>query len=140
MSEQIPFRDGMLTEPLSPPENVRLKGVECRSCGAMALGHREHCINCAGSDVEGHTFSNYGEVYSHTIIRHPPPPPFPKDKFQPFPVAWVKLEEGLFIVSELTDVGLDDVEFGMPVELIVGKGWEDENGNDVMMYKFRPRK
>jgi len=140
MSEQVPFKDGMLTEPLSPPENVRLKGVKCRSCGAMALGHREHCINCTSSDVEDHVFSRYGEVYSHTIIRHPPPPPYPKDKFQPFPAAWVKLEEGLYIVSELTDIGLDEVEFGMPVELIVGKGWEDENGNDVMMYKFRPRK
>lgn len=140
MSKQVPFREGMLTEPLSEPDNVRLKGVKCRSCGSMALGQREHCINCTDSDVEEHIFSKYGEVYSHTIIRHPPPPPYPKDEFQPFPVAWVKLEEGLYIVSELAEIGLEDVEFGMPVELVVGKGWKDENGNDVMMYKFRPRK
>ena len=99
MSEQVPFKDGVLTEPLSPPEDVRLKGVKCRSCGAMALGNREFCINCTSSDLEQHIFSKYGEVYSHTIIRHSPPPPYPKDKFQPFPAAWVKLEEGLYEIS-----------------------------------------
>lgn len=139
MPKQVPFKEGMLTEPLSPPEKVRLKGVKCLSCGAMALGTREHCINCTSRDVEEHVFSPYGEVYSHTVIRHPPPPPYPKDKFQPFPVAWVKLEEGLYVVSELIGVGLEDVDFGMPVELTVEKGWEDEDGNEVIMYKFRPR-
>ncbi len=140
MSEQIPFKEGMLTEPLSPPEDVRLKGVKCHSCGSMALGGREYCINCTSTDLEEHVFSKYGEVSMHTIIRHPPPPPYPKDKFQPFPAAWVKLEDGLYILSELTDIGLEEVKTGMQVEMFVQKGWEDENGNDVIIYKFRPSK
>ena len=140
MSENVPFKNGLLTEPLSTLENVRLKGIKCNSCGAMGLGNRKYCINCAGSDVEDHIFSKYGEVCMHTIIRHPPPPPYPKDKFKPFPTAWVKLEDGLFILSEITDIGLEEVKTGMPVELFVQKSWEDENGNDVIMYKFRPRK
>ena len=57
MSEQVPFKDGMLTEPLSPPEDVRLKGVKCHSCGSMALGGREYCINCTSTDLEEHVFS-----------------------------------------------------------------------------------
>jgi uncharacterized OB-fold protein len=52
-------------------------------------------------------------------------------------VAWVELEDGLFIVSEITGCGLDELDFGMRVELELGKGWVDDKGNDVMMYKFK---
>ena len=97
MSESVPFNKGMLTEPLSSLDEVRLKGVKYNNCGSMSLGSREYCINCTSSDVENPTFSKYGEVSMHTIIRHPPPPPYPKEKFKPFPTAWVKLEDGLFI-------------------------------------------
>ena len=137
MAEQVPFKKGVFTTPLTPPEDVRLNGVKCQSCGSLALGEREHCINCCSKDLEEHVFSKQGKVYSHTIIRHPPPPPYPQETFQPFPTAWVELEDGLRILSELTDCGLDEAEIGMPVELVLGKGWEDEEGNDVIMYKFR---
>jgi uncharacterized OB-fold protein len=137
MAEKKPFKEGMLTTPLSPLEDVRLRGVRCRACGSYALGKREHCINCTSQDLEEHVFSKQGVVFTFTIIRHPPPLPYPQETFKPFPAAWVKLEEGLYIVSELTDCGLDEVEIGMPVELVVGKGWADAEGNDVIMYKFR---
>ena len=140
MAEQVPFKEGVLTMPLSPLEEVRLKGVKCRSCGALTIGERAHCINCTSSDLEEHVFSKSGKVYAHTVIRHSPPPPYPQESFQPFPAAWVELEDGLYILTELAECSLDDVEIGMPVELVLGKGWEDEKGNDVIMYKFRPTK
>jgi uncharacterized OB-fold protein len=33
---------------------------------------------------------------------------------------------------------LEEVKTGMAVEMVLGKGWEDEKGNEVIMYKFRP--
>lgn len=140
MSKLVPFKEGILSEPLSPLDDVRLEGVRCNSCGAMSLGVRRFCINCSGSDVAKHTFSKDGQVYMHTIIRHPPPPPYPKDNFKPFPAAWIRLEEGLFVLSQLTDIGLEDVEAGMKVEMFAQKGWEDDEGNDVIMYRFRPKR
>jgi uncharacterized OB-fold protein len=137
MSGQVPFKDGILTEPLSRLEEIRLKGVKCRSCGAMALGEREYCINCTSSDLEEHVFSKYGKIHSYTVIRHAPPPPYPQESFKPFPVAWVELEEGLCILSEITGCSLDELDFDMPVELAVSKGWVDDDGNDVIMYKFK---
>ena len=139
MGNQVPFKEGVFTR-LSPLEEIRLKGVRCCSCGALAVGERAHCINCASSDLEPHVFSKYGKVYSHTIIRHAPPPPYPQENFKPFPVAWVRLEDGLYILAEIIDCGLEDIHFDMPVEMVVTKGWEDEEGNEVLMYKFRPRK
>ena len=138
MPEQVPFKKGMFTMPLSPLEKVRFKGVKCKSCGALALGERGSCINCGSKDVVEHIFSKRGKVQTHTIIRHSPPPPYPQEKFQPFPTAWVELEDGLIVLSEITGCGLEEVKIDMPVEMVVGKGWEDEEGNDVIMYKFRP--
>jgi len=139
MADQIPFKEGMLTEPLSPLEDVRLKGIKCTACGSMAPGTRKYCINCASPEVEPVVFGKYGVVDMHTIVRHSPPPPYPKDTFQPFPVAWVKLDEGVYMFSEIVDVGLEEVTTGMPVEISCRKGWEDAEGNDVIMYKFKPR-
>jgi uncharacterized OB-fold protein len=103
------------------------------------MGERQYCINCTSPDLDEHIFSKYGKVYSCTIIRHPPPLPYPQESFKPFPAAWVELEDGLYILTQI-DAGIDEVEIGMPVELAIGKGWQDENGNEVTMYKFRPRK
>jgi uncharacterized OB-fold protein len=137
MAGQVPFKEGLLTTPLSPLESVRLKGIKCRACGSLALGESKYCINCTSKDVEEYVFSKYGKIYSYTVIRHAPPPPYPQESFKPFPVAWVELEDGLFIVSEITGCGLDELDFGMRVELELGKGWVDDKGNDVMMYKFK---
>jgi len=140
MGERVPFKAGMLTAPLSAPEEVRLKGISCRDCGALALGERQHCINCTSTNVAEYIFAKHGKVYTYTVVRHAPPPPYPQENFKPFPVVWVELEDKLFVLGELKDCGLDEVEIGMTVELVVDKGWEDDNGNDVMMYKFRPTK
>ena len=137
---EVPFKEGLLTTPLTPLKDVRLLGVKCRSCGALTLGKRKYCINCTSTDLQEHVFSNKGTVYMHTIVRHPPPPPYPQDTFKPFPVAWIQLEDKLFIISEITDCGLEEVKTGMPVELIVAPAWKDEQDNDVIMYKFRPIK
>ncbi len=137
MAERVPFKKGALTEPLTDLEKVRLKGVKCRSCGAMAMGERQYCINCTSQDLEEHIFSKYGKVYGCTIIRFAPPPPYPQESFKPFPAAWVELEDGLYIIARI-EAGLDEVEIGMPVELVLDKEWQDEKSNDVIMYHFKP--
>ena len=137
MAELVPFKEGCLTTPLSPPDQVRLKGVKCRACGSLTFGDATHCINCTSKEVEPYVFSKDGKIYSYTVIRHAPPPPYPQENFRPFPVAWVELDDGLLILSEIFGCGLDELRLGLPVELNVVKGWVDEKGNDVMMYKFR---
>ena len=137
---EVPFKEGLLTTPLTPLENVRLLGVKCRTCGALTLGKRDYCINCTSKDLEEHAFAKRGKVYMHTIIRHAPPPPYPQETFKPFPAAWVQLDDKLLIISEITGCGLDEVKTGMPVELVVVPAWKDDKGNDVIMYKFKPVK
>ena len=42
------------------------------------------------------------------------------------------------VLSPLADCPLDEVRVGMELELTVRTLYEDEEGNDVIAYKFRP--
>jgi uncharacterized OB-fold protein len=137
MATQVPFKEGFLTTPLSPLENVRLKGIKCQDCGCVVLGKGTNCINCTGENVVEHVFSKTGKVHSFTFIRTCPPPPYPKDSFKPFPAGWVETDDGLMLISEITNCTYEELDFGKKVELVCDKGWTDEQGNDVIMYKFK---
>jgi uncharacterized OB-fold protein len=55
-------------------------------------------------------------------------------------VAIVKLEEGPMLTAQLTDIGEQPIEIGMPVEMVTRKMRNDgdERGLIVYGYKFRP--
>lgn len=82
-------------------------------------------------------FSGRGEVYSFTVV-YDAPAGF--TQFVPYSVALVKLEEGNMITTQLTDVDLDQIYIGMPVEMVTRKLKEDgDQGLITYGYKFRPR-
>jgi uncharacterized OB-fold protein len=57
----------------------------------------------------------------------------------PYTVALVKLEEGPMVTAQLADVTPDEVEIGMPVEMVTRKlRQEGEQGVVLYGYKFRP--
>ena len=58
----------------------------------------------------------------------------------PYTVALVILDEGPVVTAQLTDLGDQPVEIGMPVEMVTRKLREDGEGRGVLVYgyKFRP--
>ena len=58
----------------------------------------------------------------------------------PYTVALIQLEEGPMVTAQLTDLGDQPVEIGMPVEMVTRKlrSDGDERGIIVYGYKFRP--
>jgi len=85
---------------------------------------------------EGYQFSGKGEVYSFTVMYNAPTG---FEKFVPYAIALVKLEEGPMITTQLTDVDLDKIYIGMPVEMVTRKiKEEDDRGLILYGYKFRP--
>ena len=58
----------------------------------------------------------------------------------PYTVAVVALDEGPMVTAQLTDLGEQPVEIGMPVEMVTRKIRQDgdERGMLVYGYKFRP--
>ena len=115
-----------------------LVGEVCPHCSAKIFPPRDVCPNCGGEAKTAFAFSGKGEVFSYTTI-YEAPAGF--DDMAPYTVALVKLEEGPLVTAQLTDLGSQPVEIGMPVEMVTRKLRHDgdERGMLIYGYKFRPR-
>jgi hypothetical protein len=114
-----------------------LVGEVCPHCSAKIFPPRDVCPNCGGEAKTAFAFSGKGEVFSYTTI-YEAPAGF--DDTAPYTVALVKLEEGPLVTAQLTDLGNQPVEIGMPVEMVTRRLRQDgdERGMLIYGYKFRP--
>ncbi|HEY61524.1 MAG: Zn-ribbon domain-containing OB-fold protein [Anaerolineales bacterium] len=118
-------------------QRYALVGEVCPHCHAKLFPPRDVCPECGGEAKTPYTFSGRGKVYSHTTIYNAPEG---FQEFAPYTVALVKLEEGPMVTAQLTDLGDQEVEIGMPVEMVTRRLRTDgdERGLLVYGYKFRP--
>jgi uncharacterized OB-fold protein len=118
-------------------QRYALVGEECDHCGVKLFPPRDVCLECEAPAKELFTFTGVGEIYSYTTI-YDAPAGF--EQYAPYTVALVKLDEGPLLTAQLTDVDPDDVQIGMPVEMVTRKLRTDgEEGMIVYGYKFRPQ-
>jgi uncharacterized OB-fold protein len=135
---QIPIQDGLFTWPAERPE---LLGSRCRACGEVAFPAQASCAACTGDRTEEIRLSRSGTLWTWTIQRFPPPsPPFVGDRehFVPFGVGYVELPEGVRVEARLTENDPAALRIGMPMELVVEPFDVDADGNERMVFAFRP--
>ena len=118
-------------------QRYQLIGEICPKCEGKIFPPRDVCPYCDDDEAQpDFKFSGRGTVYSHTTVHNPP------EEFKetaPYTVALVKLEEGPLITAQLTDIENDQVEIGMPVEMVTRKlRTQGEEGLIIYGYKFRP--
>ncbi len=117
-------------------QRYALVGEVCDRCGAKLFPPRDVCPECGRPAATPYTFSGRGEVYSYSTI-YQAPEGF--EEFVPYTVALVRLEEGPLVTAQLTDVDPEEVQIGMPVEMVTRKIREEgEDGLILYGYKFRP--
>lgn len=114
-----------------------LVGEVCPHCDVKIFPPRDVCPECGGEAKTLFSFSGKGQVYSYTTIYEAPSG---YDETAPYTVALVKLDEGPVVTAQLTDIENQQVEIGMPVEMVTRKlrNDGDERGILVYGYKFRP--
>ncbi len=113
-----------------------LVGEVCDQCGVKLFPPRDVCPSCAEPAHEQYTFSGRGQVYSHSTVYSAPAG---YEEYAPYTVALVKLDEGPMLTAQLTDLGDQEPEIGMPVEMVTRRlRAEGEQGMIVYGYKFRP--
>jgi hypothetical protein len=82
--------------------------------------------------------SRRGKLWTYTVIRHRPPGDYKgADPFVPFGLGLVELPEGIRVLSPL-DCALDKLKIGMDLELEVFPYFRDQEGKEVMAFKFKP--
>ncbi len=112
-----------------------LLGTKCKSCGAHFFGSRRFCVNCTSDEVEPVELSKQGTLSSYTVV-WAAPGGWTGDV--PYILGQVRLPEGVGILSEVVELPREDIKIGMPLELTLRVGGEDPDGNEVVVYKWRP--
>lgn len=120
-------------------QRYQLIGNICKKCGAKHFPPRQVCTVCRGTEFEPFRFSGQGELYSFTTL-HTAPAGF--ESYAPYSVGMIKLQEGPMVEAMLTDVNEDELDIGMPMEMVTRKIRQEdgERGLLVYGYKFRPIK
>ncbi|OBA77972.1 nucleic acid-binding protein [Mycobacterium sp. 1164966.3] len=100
----------------------------CGRCGELRHPPRPMCPNCRSLDWDAVESSGRGTVYSYVM---PHQPRFPFFDY-PYIVVLVELEEGVRLVSNLTDIDPSEVTAGLPVEVYY------QSFEDLVLHQFRP--
>ena len=112
----------------------RLEGQLCAACDRVQFPTRAKCGGCGGNGLEPHRLSGRGTIYSYTELAQAPEGFAP-----PHLMALVRLEEGMLVAAQLTDIDPQDVAIGKPVEMVTRRLREHgPRGFLVYGYKFRP--
>ena len=134
-----PIQEGLFTWPSDEPQ---LLAGRCSDCGELTFPLQASCPSCTGRRVEETALSRRGVLWTWTIQRFPPPPPWigPSDRehFRPFGVGYVELPEGIRVEGRLTESDPAALEIGMEMELVVEPFVEDADGDTRMTFAFRP--
>ena len=116
-------------------QRYRLVGEECKKCGVRIFPPRDVCPGCEAPAQAPFEFSGRGEVYSFSTV-YQAQAEFAE--YVPYTVGLVKLEEGPLVSAQLADVDGEEVQIGMPVEMVTRKIREEgDEGLIVYGYKFR---
>jgi len=113
-----------------------LRIQRCTACGAFRHPPRPVCAQCGASESEWPVVAGTGEVWSFTIVHGPTLPAF-ADRV-PYGAVVVRLDEGVFLVSNLVDCPVDELAVGQRVELALTRvAAGPEVGGDFVLPLFR---
>jgi len=134
--KQVPIIEGLFTWPSDKPQLIASR---CKKCGTVSFPKAAFCANpdCekVRENVEEIKLSNRGKLWTWTIQKYAPPAPFRKEPFEPYGIGMIDTKEGLRVLGILTTT--DNVKIGMPVEMTVGKLYED-NENEYITWMWKP--
>ncbi len=92
-----------------------LSVARCRRCARYFWYPRSRCPWCAGEEVEFREVSGTGVVYSFTVNRRPPAR---YREAPPLVNAYVELDEGPRVLTQLVDIDVEALHVGMPVRAL----------------------
>ena len=135
---KFPIRQGLWTSVTNPMEKARLIGSRCCSCGEVFFPQKDNgiCTNCQSIKLEEIKLSLRGKIYSYTVVMQRPPVYYKGEI--PYAIGFVELPEGIRVETLFTGCKPEHLKVGMEVEMLIEKLHEDEEGNQILAYKFKP--
>ena len=94
----------------------RLLVKRCLACKEPHYYPRAVCPFCASDRTEWVAAQGRGTVYSYSVMRRAE---------KPYAIAYVTLEEGVTVLTNLVDCDFDRLRIGMPVRVVFKAKGED---------------
>ena len=115
----------------------RLIGTQCKECGAKKFPPTVVCPSCGSEDIEEYQFPLEGVLTNYTIVYQGP------EKYRqqvPYIIGIVELTDGTRVTAQITDIDIENIDVGIPVEFTFRKYYEEGDEGIIMYgYKFRPK-
>lgn len=140
MTTRVPAIEGWFTTSGAPA----LVGTRCGACGSYFFPpERVLCRNpaCTSSELKDVELSRTGKVWSFSVNHYPAPAPYVgKDPFEPYTVVAVELPaEQMVVLGQLAHgVAPSTLKIGDEVEVVIEPLFTDDEGNEQIVWKWRP--
>lgn len=132
MPSRRAITDGLFSE---GPEGPRLIAGRCTACGKLHFPAAELCPYCGAEGCAPRPVGPAGRLRLYTAVLSRPPGYRGE---VPYGFGVVELEDGLQVITRLTEAHLALLRPGLAVSLVVEPLFTDDDGNAVMGYAFRP--
>ena len=136
VKKRIPIGEGLFHLPQSEGEQPYLIGGKCHDCSYVAFPAIEVCPNCLHENtIKEVPLSRIGKIETYTVVQQAP-----KGFQAPYIMSYVVLPEGVRIFSLISGCEPEDdsLSIEQEVELTIDRIREDEDGNEIIGWKFRP--
>ena len=133
--ERVPIEAGFFTIPENRGEAPRLLGSRCQSCGEVFFPRRSICARCYSDQTAETPLGPRGTLYTHTYV-HVPMFGSPAADATGYGVGQVDLPEGPRVQAVLSG-GPGEFEIGMDMELELETLRENQQGQEVVIFRFR---
>ena len=133
---KVPIETGYFTIPEDPAEKPRLLGSRCRSCGEHFFPRRGVWAPCLDQAMEEVPLGPHGTLHTWTYV-HFPLFGTRRADHGGYAVGQIDLPEGPRVQSVLSG-GPDAFRIGMPMELELETLRENREGQEVVIFRFRP--
>jgi uncharacterized OB-fold protein len=116
-------------------QGLSLTGGRCPACGQTYFPTKQVCPSCFNAEQRKVPLSGKGKLHTYTRSHMGP-----AGIQTPFTIGFIELPEGIKLFSLLTQCDPWDevLSVGMEMEMVIETIREDEEGNEIVGYKFRP--
>lgn len=128
MTARVAIAEGLFT-----PDG--LLGSRCRACDRPQFPAGASCPWCGAEECEPAQLGSRGRLLLHTAVLNRPPGYRGE---VPFGFGVVELQNGLRIVSRLTEADVSRLAEDQPVRLEIVSLHRDDQGRDVVTFAFAP--
>jgi uncharacterized OB-fold protein len=87
----------------------RLLLKHCGGCGQFHFYPRAICPHCFSDSTEWRDSTGQGTIYSYSVMRRVP---------QPYALAYVTLDEGVTLMTNIVGADLDAIKIGQRVKVV----------------------